>query len=453
MKKSFTLSFLLLSVYSFAQDSSFQLKDYKYRTPGYKALAVDFRFSGNSTKSKNVFNEDSRSRYLNLGPASVFYTRVISTETRLHQSTLELRPAAYFSGNSQNGKETRYSSLNPSFSWFRNDRLYRTNTWFFELGNQLSTAYTLQNVRDTLNRDKNSNINVQDNLILGIGKGRVENVQDAQMALYLLQDLSAQNLLSRTPTADEARLLAQLITDINTKRVFDFRRRQIYELTRLDSFFRSSGLAPQTDIRHFTTINDNWALALNPRRLSGASWYLRLQPGVEYKRFATNNFTSIAYSSKIANTFLNLTPVIGYENYRPISLKWQRNFNVSLAYTATRFNQNTEGTYQGNTTKTSNTTNKWNGTINASYGIGYYPNNRTMIDGSFAVTGNYYGSRNFDLQPLLRFNAQYFISYRTYLRASASVRYNYMDLYPGPAFTPPSDFSSEFSVSVSHIIF
>ncbi|HJW15926.1 MAG TPA: hypothetical protein VJ499_02345, partial [Flavisolibacter sp.] len=42
------LPFLLITVihYSYAQDSSFQLKYYKYRTPGFTALGLNLGFSG-----------------------------------------------------------------------------------------------------------------------------------------------------------------------------------------------------------------------------------------------------------------------------------------------------------------------------------------------------------------------------------------------------------------------
>jgi hypothetical protein len=452
MKLNFTLFFLLLSVFAFSQDSSFQLNDYKYRTPGYKALAVSVNFSGAYSKLTKG-NNNSRSRNLNLNPANLSYAKVVSTNTRLHQSSLALQSTGNFSGKSDNGKESRSNRFYPLFSWSRNDRFYRANGWFLEAGNELSIGYYMQSGKDTLSRYNYKTLNVQDNLILGVGKGRIENVQDAQMALYLLQDLSAQHLLNRTPTADEARMLAQLITDINNKRVFDSRRRRIYELTRLDSFFRNSGLAPQTDIRHFTTINDNWAFALSPGRLSGASWYLRLQPGVFYQHSSDNDFAPIVFSSKENYTTRNLSPVVGYENYHPISLRWQRNINLSLAFSTYRQEQTREEIYLGNKNKTSITFNNWSSRINALYGIGFYPNNRTLINGSFNVESYIYGNRDFILIPSLQFDAQYFISFRTYFTASASAKYNYQDLLSYAGKVKYRDFSSRLSVSVSHIIF
>ncbi len=50
--KTLLLCFCFFAITSQAQDSSFQLKDYKYRTPGFKALSVNVSFSANVTDSK-----------------------------------------------------------------------------------------------------------------------------------------------------------------------------------------------------------------------------------------------------------------------------------------------------------------------------------------------------------------------------------------------------------------
>ncbi|HET7897915.1 MAG TPA: hypothetical protein VFL47_09605, partial [Flavisolibacter sp.] len=67
MKLKFTLAFLLSSSFVFAQDSSFQIKDYKYRTPGYKALAFSVNLSGGYGEVK-MPNQESNTRSFELEP-------------------------------------------------------------------------------------------------------------------------------------------------------------------------------------------------------------------------------------------------------------------------------------------------------------------------------------------------------------------------------------------------
>ncbi len=50
-------------------------------------------------------------------------------------------------------------------------------------------------------------------------------VQDAQMALYILNDLQQQGLLNAPVSPEIAQSFAELITDIRNKRVFDSRRK------------------------------------------------------------------------------------------------------------------------------------------------------------------------------------------------------------------------------------
>ena len=125
-----------------------------------------------------------------------------------------------------------------------------------------------------------NDIFIKDNPILGLGKGRIEMVNDAQMALFILNDLENQGLIVNKGSREQQYAFAEVITDINNQRVFDNRRKRIYELQRIDSFIKTSGLSSTTDIRHFTTINDNWIYAFNPLRQHGNQWYVSINPGI-----------------------------------------------------------------------------------------------------------------------------------------------------------------------------
>lgn len=454
MKAKLLLLFSAISLYGFSQDTSLLLRNYKYRTPGYKALAVSFNFSGSTNSSKTENNNESSNKNFSLGPVFLSYARVVSTDTRLHQSSLSLSPLASFSKNKVNGKEATYRRLQPYFAWDRNDRFYKKGGWFLEAGNRVTASFDAEKLKDSLQNYKTNNLWLTDDLTVGVGKGRVERVQDAQMALYLLQDLAAQGLLNKPATAEDANELARLITDINNRRIFDSRRRRMYELTRLDSFFRSSGLATQTDIRHFTTINDDWAFAINPYRLSGANWYVRLQPSIRYNHFKYNNanLTPVT-SSELSNTTFSFGPAIGYTNYLPLSLKWQRDFGFSASYVRNKNSQKLETIYPNDVFKYNIDTADHKTTFTGFYSIGYFPNTRTQITALLLADGTYYKNKDLLLVTSLGITANYFLSYRTYLTASASAGYTRRVQHTTVAELKGHDVYGSLGVSLSHIVF
>lgn len=454
MKGKFLPILILVSFHAVAQDSSFSLRNYKYRTPGYKALSIGLNVSGSASNSKTESQDETSSSYFRTGPFSIAYASVVSTDARLHESSITLSPLAYFSKQTANGKTSTYKSFQPNLVWERNDRFYKNNSWFLEVGNRLSTAFQTEKQKDSLYNYKNHQLQLTEGLTIGVGKGRIERVQDAQMALYLLHDLSAQGLLSKPATAEDAAKLARLITDINNRRIFDSRRRRIYELTRLDSFLRNSGLTAQTDIRHFTVINDNWAFAINPYRLSGANWYLRLLPSVQYNR-SVNNYLNPTLTStgKATSTTLGIGPVIGYENYLPLSLKWQRNFGFSASYFHNKNFYRSEVVYPSGVYKTASDTSEGKPHGAGFYGLGYFPNTRTQLMTTLWAEGDFYKGPILIWETYLSVVANYFLGYRTYLSANVSAGYTHgaVESIAGKLKTHYAHAS--FSVSFSHYVF
>lgn len=444
------LLLVLFSVDGFAQDSIYQLKDYKYRTPGFKALAINFGFSGSLSDYKNLSSDD-KSKSFYLAPAQISYWKVSSTDKRLHYSNISLQPWGNFSKTETGGREIKTSNFKSYFSWQRNDRLYKNNLWFFEFGNQLDAELSNDKRKEQTIDNKSNNLKVSNEFSVGFGKGRVELVQDAQMALYILNDLKAQGLLTAAITPETANAFAQLITDINNKRVFDFRRRRIYELTRIDSFLQSSGLVNKTDIRHFTTVNDNWSLAFNPYRKAGGSWYVRLKPGIGY---SNSNFKEFFTGGTLAenssdNFYLSLTPEIGIEKYIPVNLKWQHDLGASLAYVGRRNKNNLKFISPGSTLEYEYDSYNWEGRFTGFWGVGFFPSTRTRIGSNLLAQVSYGKDKSYLINSELNLFANYFISYRTYLSANGNFAYRYAKFSAGNN----SGFNSGISMSFSHILF
>jgi hypothetical protein len=432
MKKRLLPFFLIVIIHStYAQDSSFQLKDYKYRTPGFTALELNLGFSG-AVSDVNAI-EPYRRKYSdwNLYPSNLNYYRTVSTDKRIHTSVIRFSPTGNYTTYNQNDTSTKFHSLQYNVYWTYTDRFYRKNNWFWEWGTNLNHTLATNKSKYTVWNTTNNNLLAENMFMLGFGKGRIENVTDAQTALYILNDLEQQGLLNGHPSPETSRQFAQLITTVNNKRVFDNRRRRIYEFTQIDSFLKASGLISVNDIRYFTTINDNWVMAFNPYRSSGSNWYIQLLPGGGiqknngyYKADGVNN------SNKQTSTYASLTPLLGYENNKPLNLKWQRNFASILSFQKKWNSDEFRNMYSGSESVSKIDTWDWLTRLYCRYGWGYFPNNRTAInayiqmDASFRKSSREMVYKEMRIiRPEIDFSADYFLSYRTRLTAHWNLNY------------------------------
>ncbi|RYY00864.1 MAG: hypothetical protein EOO53_20955 [Gammaproteobacteria bacterium] len=453
MKSKLLLFFLVMSISCFSQDSIFQLKDYKYRTPGYQGLALNVDLSGSYSNANANNTETGRSNYTALGPISADYFRIQSTDKRFQQTTVSL--STDYSNNNRKDQQEKYTlkQFSSQAVWKVQTRDYKANQWFLEWGNELRGNIRTASNQSGLFKTNSTQQAASNAFTIGFGKGRIEWVQDAQMALFILQDLSSQNLLNRLPSSDEAVQFARLITDINNRRVFDSRRRRVYELSRIDSFLKNSGLVTQTDIRHFTTVNDNWAFAIKPFRQSGAAWFARLKPSVSFDRNRTDNkFQPQPSYAENRGWWLAFSPEFGYGAYKPISLKWQRNFSIAISYSGSQvYYQQKQASNAGETvSKIEGYSGGMN--LNTAYSIGYFPKTRTQLTAALSLNGAYYKNYR-SASSSLNVSADYFLGYRTYLRGSIAASYAYDHFDNVPTDLTRKNFSGGFSLRLSHSIF
>jgi hypothetical protein len=463
MKKRLLPFFLLIIIHStYAQDSSFQLKNYKYRTPGFTALELNLGFSGavSDVHYENL-NQIKQSNF-QLFPSNLTYFHTKNTDKRIQTSTVRFYPAGGHSSFEQNDSSSKANVFQYALYWNFNNRFYKRNNWFWELGNNLHHSLATNNSKDKTNKINNNNLLAENTVTLGFGKGRIEMVRDAQMALYILNDLKEAGLLSSVPSPEITRQFAQLITDINTKRVFDDRRKRIYEFTMMDSFLKTSGLISLSDIRYFAILNDNWVMAYNPNRLSGSNWYVRLSPGAGIQK-DNSDVKSTVLDNSLHNklTYANLTPQIGYESYTPVNLKWQQNFIATISYSKQWNSTDMRSEYGGIPSNFKIDTKEWKTELNTLYGWGYFPNNRTAVYASVKLDASY-GKMSGDIndkelrsiKPGFQLSADYFISYRT--RFNAYLDANYQSTRVKSIFNETRNwhnFYSGFSVGLSHTIF
>ncbi len=448
--KNLPLLFVAIPFLSSAQDSTFQLKDYKYRTPGFKALSVNFSLSGSLSESNQSAGNEYLNKSFDIGPSYLTYNKIVSTNQRLHQSNASLLPRFYSSKQASPSEEKSQRLFSTSLQWARSDRFYKRNLWFIEFGNILEVT------GDKSRRDQVALITTDNRAIIkntasiGVGKGRIEQVQDAQMAMYILKDLKEQGLLDSDIDPEVSNAFAQLITDINNRRIFDFRRRRVYELTRIDSFLTATRLVGKTDIRHFTTLNDNWSFAINPFRMHGTAWFARLKPGIGYSRFYAQWKSTSTSENTSENFAWSLAPELGVEKYVAVNLKWQQSLGASLSYERTRERVIQKTVSAGSSSQTQSDGYASEVSARGFAGLGYFPNTRTQVGVNLVATAGYSNDKAFKFSPNLYLFANYFIGYRTYLNANGSIQYND---YESPTLAYNNILNLHFGVSISHILF
>ncbi len=148
--KSNLLCLLLcsISLISQSQDSSFQLKDYKYRTPGYRALSVNLQLGGGI--SDNDYPDGKEEKIFQLGPVNANYYRFVSTDRRLHTSILGLYSSGGAYSSKANNKTSTGSGFGARFDWSFNNLFYKKDNWFLELGSGLQLFHEQSRREDTL---------------------------------------------------------------------------------------------------------------------------------------------------------------------------------------------------------------------------------------------------------------------------------------------------------------
>ncbi len=329
-----------------------------------------------------------------------------------------------FSYQKQNNQISSYPKRN-SFSIVGGD--FSTNIKVFSGLRFIETGYsvggragwTKERYADSF-LQKANNKNASVTLTFGIGKGRLENVTDAQMAFYILNDLQQQKLLSKDFSASDMDGLAKTITNINNTRLFDYRRKRRFELQQIDSFLQKSLLLDACNINYFTTLTDNWLYAYNPYRVQGKQKYIRLQPRINYQGSKIEQTNNGFFNFDKNNTYNIIGEVIaGIDDMKSISIKQQFNKGISLgtSYNYLRSSNNTANNFLVNEGLGSS--------IIGYLEWGYFPNTRTNVFANIKTDFSYNISDQFAYNTTnLFFNANYFVGYNTRFFVNESLSLN-----------------------------
>lgn len=438
MKKILVFLCISILIETNAQVTDYKMSDFKYRTPGFKALGLNIR-------SDNSLNSGSSGlKFYNIDP-QVYYLKQVSTD-KVQFQNLSFVAAGYggLKGSSENQKRVYFDlGIDVLLRQFK-------PKYFYEIG-----------VKATGGPNRTANITQQTSRIyyplnnaqisLGIGKGRLEFVSNAQMGLYILEDLKKAGKIKGTVSAEKASEFCNLITQIYNKRIFDFRKRRMYELNQLDSFLVTNRIVNVNDITVFNIISDNWAFAIQPNaidgvyhqsgtltiahafddvsdrynldgifgqpaRFNGKQRFIRLRPYTDNSNF----YKDITDTTEIktGQTTRGVDFGLGLDFKKSLNLKWQLNKHAILGFAHRK-----SAVYPFKNISEIN-----NIILDLGAEIGFYPNSRTVVTGlgsfltSYSVD-NVAKNQRLAFSPSIRLDGNYFLNYNSRLIVITSFSY------------------------------
>lgn len=479
------------SITSFGQFDKFDLE--KYKNPFYKRQQLDLSLylngNSNSYEPTNVVNPFKSIRSNFTGNFSGTYNAVFNSSKKQSSWLVNLSDYPYFSNQKNENSDSSYTKFKDktnqiSMNIQNSTRYYFANLTFFEFrfnGNASIAAnnntwnYYRIGTNAFLNNSENKTTDKQlsGELSLRLGHGRIEFLEDARLAVYILDDLSKHNRLSRIPTDEEILEFAKIITQVKNKRFFDTRIRKIEEITKADSFLVASNLINKNDAAYFTTLNDNWVNAAGPARASGFRYSIGISPSGKwnYSNDWYSYFSSVYTDSKNDYTKIGISGDLQFDYSKPLSLKWQFDGGLNLKYSLYNVNGNINNNLLNSLSYSSKEHyNEFVG--NLSVGFGFYPNSRTSFNSSVGLLyrnsndkvidpnlvqnkGNYQ-----NISPVFSLNGYYFISERLRLQASYSVSYSnakrdepYDYLYLQMNSSNSKNFNQNFTINLSYAFF
>lgn len=444
-----------------AQNTTFKLSDYKNPDYYYQQLDLNFGINSFSQTSRNDYTDNKASNY-RLG-STLGATYQIQANSRKAQTELFMQLNGNYSTQGQKQKDIN-SNFETRQNVFRHEegllisglkRFYSPMQNYVEIngyvserlsGNSEKDKYFNQGLISSSSENRAKNFQNSLNASVFIGKGRIEQVQDARMALYLLEDVASLNRNKRPATDQEVTELAKLITQLKYKRFFDSRLRTIAEITAIDSFMQQKGLVRIPDAAYFTSLNDNWNFSNNPARSSGWRVYAGVQGLFGYNSLHTTSKLLVPSVNQTENTntarSFSYNLVAGFDHEKPISRKWQQSASVQARFGMTNqlskrieTNAADQNNYNGSTPAAS---------LNATFGYGFYPNSRTWLTTdwylSSQIAKEYTGTSRSDKKHSLNsfqaytgpeLHAYYYLSQK--LRLSFNFT-GYLNIYRGKQF-------------------
>ncbi|GEM_PF-2041419 len=430
--------------------NKYKLTDYKYKTLS-TSLNTNNSYGYANATSTNQFNNSNGNLYQNslsssgnLGYSSTTYCRkYIGTQnlglnfnSNFNKSSSNNSFDNFFDSSNLSSKSSSYySNSNFSLSLNSNNRFYVSNDFFvgINLQSYQSPAYSYSKSNSTTNTSthtnnlssRHNNYNSNNAITIQFGKGRYEDVTDARLAIYILDDLAKQGRLAHNPSQEEVFAFADFITKTLNKRVIDNRIKRIKEYVAIDSFLVSNGLSSKTDGLYFGVINDNWNYGRNQNWQTGKAWHIGISPALNYQNLFYKRIDSTAVSTmrnKLSEYSLGFDA--GYGSSWITGLKWIKGYSIRGTFNI--FKYDSSGYF-------SEINNYKIITGNANYFITYIPSTRTSITCSSSITLikqlNKGVNNEIRIMPSISGSCNYYFSERFRMQFNANINYKYFKIY------------------------
>jgi hypothetical protein len=439
MKKTIFLSFfmLLFSGMMYSQFKEFNLSDFKLPDIKRQRLDLNLNFTMNNRFDNDhvegfdpnkydywrLYNKD------NISYGSYRNTAVLQSE---QSYGLNLEPVWYRQKTGSN-KNARFD-FSSDFSISSINRKYFSGQLFFEPDFNFSASYENAKAVSTTRTDKTITDYAYVEIPLLIGKGRIEQVQDARLAIYILDDLQKQGRLSHTPDNAEILEFASFIAILKNERYFDYRLKRIEEIEKIDSFMQAKNWITKPDAAYFTSVYDNWEYAEGPIRESGKRISGGLVPEFSFSQYHYLYDFEVDPDdeSDSRSTGGGISAIVKFKSAKPVSLYWQRDWDADLSYS---FGKN------WNNEKISDSKYNYNQhwiNSNIDYSLGYYPNSRTNFNMDLGLEATLMFSKYSDfhidkasgyiVSPFLSLNMFYYVSPQLRLSANYNTGYSYSNI-------------------------
>lgn len=326
-----------------------------YKLPDIVRHELDF-----SLYSRGAFDDASASKEDNFSISGDFkgdFNRYKNTRSFLGRQYATLELGGSYSNNKA-VDQSKLSSFDVAASYKNSSRFYKQDQLFFETGGSAFFATEKEK-----NVKKNTQTSLGVSIPLRVGRGRIEQVEDARQAIYILDNLDKRGVLKRQLSNEEIYTFSQLISTVKNKRFFDSRLRMIDEITTVDSFLVKNNLLATAGAPYFTTLYDYWMYGALFERASGTEISGGLTPGINYSRVKSDrNETSIVSPGLSADVLLS------YE--KPVNLYWQRSASVGIS-----------GRYDYMTLDADDRKlDSYSTALSGKYAWGYYPTSRTNLN-------------------------------------------------------------------------
>ncbi len=424
-------SFTLISIISKAQYENIDLNKYKLSNYKYKSLSTQLDLSNNLNSTNDDVSSSFSTRTRVDG--TINYSSTIQTRKYIGNQSISLGGNFQFLNRSQEllsstiDSTNKFSTLGIYYS--TNNKFYVRNKFFWGIG--ITTQHRTQN--NTGKGDYSKKLNTQyqtfNRLSLSVGFGRVENVTDARLAIYILDDLQKAGRVSRNLTQEEVFAFADYITSTLNKRVIDSRIKRIKEFVAIDSFLVANGLTTQTDGLYFGLLSDNWNYARTQTWETGSLGEVSVSPIFNYtNNFTRDNINDIISRTREEITYYGISFMASYSATKVIGLKWQRGWEISGAFNFKKVEMSS----------TNGLTDQKEITANAKIYADYIPNTRTSIRTQSGIAFSKFIGDSFNdqerINPYLLSSCNYYLSEKIRFQVNAGIYYNHYKI-SDPVFT------------------